>query len=72
MTFTFEEKVGSQDLANRSASKRMNLSDHFWSSSAILLSVLDLLSTGLALEVDGFSLDFFSGEAIIVGDLTVP
>ena len=71
--FTLEEKVGSKDLANRSASKWLNLSDHFWSNSAIFLSVLDLLLAGLALEVDGFSfLDFFSGGATVVSDLTVP
>ena len=73
MTFTLEEKVGSKDLSNRSSSRRLNLSDHFWSSSAILLSVFDLVPTGLVdLEVEGLSFfHLFSGGAT-VGDLTAP
>ena len=74
VSFMFEEKVGSKDLANRSASRRLNLSDHFWLSSAIFWSVSDLFPTGLvAFEVEGLSFfDFFSGGATVVGDLTVP
>ena len=49
------------------ASKWLNLSDHFWSSFSILLSVADLLSTVfLDLDVEGWSfLDFFSGETVV-------
>ena len=46
VTFTVVEKVGFKVLAMRTASRRLNLSDHFWSSSAIFISVVDLLSAG--------------------------
>ena len=74
VTLTFEEKVGSKDLAKSNASRWLNLSDHFWSSSAILLSVSSLVLTGLEdFEVENFSfLDFFCGAATAEGDLTVP
>ena len=58
VTLTVEENVGCKVHAMRRASRRLNLSDHFWSSSTIFVSVADLLSdlTVLVLEVVGLSI----------------
>ena len=61
-TFTVEEKVGGKLLDISSASKQLNLSDHFWSNSSIFLSVADLSTDFLDFEVVGLSfLSFLSG-----------
>ena len=53
----------------RRASKQLNLSDHFWSSSSIFLSVADLLLVGfLDLEVEGLSFFVFFSETAAGGD----
>ena len=73
MTLTSEEKTGCRVLANKSASSRLNQSDHFWSSSAILVSA-ELLCRFLGFRWQLFFefLDFFSGGADEDdGDLTV-
>ena len=74
VTLTEDEKVGGKVLAMRRASKQLNLSDHFWSSCSIWLSVADLLSTGfLDSEVVGLSfLAFFSVGTAVGGDDMVP
>ena len=56
VTLITNEKIGGKDLDMRSASKRLNLSDHFLSNSSIFLSVVFL-----DLVADGLSLTFFSG-----------
>ena len=61
MTLTSDEKAGCKVLDNRSASSRLNRSDHFWSSSAIFVS-LELLSEDfLVLEGNLSFFTFFSG-----------
>ena len=60
-TFISEEKVGGKLFDNSNASRRLNLSDHFWSNSSIFLSV-DLSTDFLDFEVDDLSfLGFLSG-----------
>ena len=65
VTLTLAE-VGSIVLANKRTSNLLNLSDHFWSSSAICESTFELLAIGLtALEVD-------RSRATVGGNFTVP
>ena len=60
VTLTADE-VGGKDLDTRSASKRLNLSDHFLSNSSIFFSE-DFSTVFLDLVADGLSfLTFFSG-----------
>ena len=70
-TFTVEEKVGGKLFDNSNASRRLNLSDHFWSNSSIFLSV-DLSTDFFDFEVVGLS--FFSflsgGEETTVVSVT--
>ena len=75
VTLTVDENVGSNVLAMRRASRQLNLSDHFWLSSVILVSVADLLSnlTVLALEVVGSSfLGFLLDSSLTLGDCKSP
>ena len=61
VTFTADEKVGGKLFDNHNSSRRLNLSDHFWSNSPIFLSV-DFTTDFLDFEVDGLSfLGFLSG-----------
>ena len=50
VTLTSDEKAGYKVLENRSASSRLNRSDHFWSSSVIFVSVELLSEDFLVLE----------------------
>ena len=76
ITLTVEEKVGSKVLAMRRASRRLNLSDHFWSRTGIFVSVADLFSDFMDLsepdfasEVEGLSfLGFFPKGSLTLGD----
>ena len=77
VTLTADEKVSGKDLDMRSASKRLNLSDHFLSNSSIFLSV-DLSTVFLDLVTDFFPfLTFFlctdsGGEDTETLSLTAP
>ena len=61
MTLTSDEKAGCKVLDNRSASSRLNRSDHFWSSSAIFVSVELLSEDFMVLEGNLSFFTFFSG-----------
>ena len=63
-TFTVEEKVGGKLFNKSNASRRLNLSDHFWSNSSIFSSVVDLSTDFFDFEVVGLSFLSFlsSGE----------